>query len=99
MRKLIILLVVTMMLTGCSSESKQKKQLEKAGRDYYEKYMSSLTGINEAQISLDMIKKVNEEKNAGYKISALKQCDDSTQILFTIEKGKIADIKYELNCK
>jgi uncharacterized protein YceK len=43
MRKLIILLVVTMMLTGCSSESKQKKQLEKAGRDYYEKYMSSLT--------------------------------------------------------
>jgi hypothetical protein len=46
-----------------------------------------------------VIKKVNEVKNAGYKISALKQCDDSTQILFTIEKGKIVDIKYELNCK
>lgn len=98
MKKIILLLMVAMMLTGCSSEKKQKQQLDEAGRHYYEKYMSSLTGVDEVEISLGMLNKVNEQTDADYNLKALKNCKDSTQVIFTIKDGKIAEAKYELNC-
>lgn len=98
MKKIVILLVVTMMITGCSSEKKQKQQLDEAGRQYYEKYMSALKGIDEAEISLGMLNKVNDEKKEEYKLNALKNCKDTTQVVFTIKDGKIESAKYELKC-
>ena len=96
--KKIIILLVAILLTGCSNEKKQQEQLDKAGRQYYEKYMSALKGIDEAEISLGMLNKVNDEKKEEYKLNALKNCKDTTQVVFTIKDCKIDSAKYELKC-
>ena len=87
--KKIIILLVAILLTGCSNEKKQQEQHDKAGRQKYEKYMSALKGIDEAEISLGMLNKVNDEKKEEYKLNALKNCKDTTQVVFTIKDGKI----------
>ena len=45
-----------------------------------------------------MLNKVNDEKKEEYKLNALKNCKDTTQVVFTIKDGKIDSAKYELKC-
>lgn len=61
--------------------------------------MSGLIGLNEAEISLDMLKKNQEKSNQKYDLSKLDKCKGTTKILLTIKNGKISKEKVLLNCK
>ena len=99
MKKLLLVFMASLLLTGCSSEEKQKKQLEEAGKTYYEKYMSGVKGSNEAVISLGMLEKAKETNKDEYKIKALKNCDSETKVTFTITEKGLEDPIFELSCK
>lgn len=98
-KTLLILLVGCLFLTGCNKDNKRKTQLKNAGTDYYQTYMSGVSGINKAEVTLEMLKKANSSGDKEYKLKSLDDCDGSTKITFTIEKNEITGEEYEIKCK
>ena len=76
-KTLLILLAGCLFLTGCNKDNKRKTQLKNAGTDYYQTYMSGVSGIDKADVTLDMLKKANNSGNKEYKLK---------------ENGKLADL-------
>ena len=98
-KTLLILLAGCLFLTGCNKDNKRKTQLKNAGTDYYQTYMSGVSGIDKADVTLYMLKKANNSGNKEYKLKSLEGCKGSTKITFTIEKNKITGEEYELKCE
>lgn len=99
MKKLLLVFMASLLLTGCSNEEKQKEQLEEASRSYYEKYMSGVKGSNEAVVTLEMLNKAKETNNDDYKLSALKGCKSHSKVTFTVSDEGLVDPKFELACE
>ncbi len=100
MKKLIPIFIAIFLLTGCANDKTREKQLEKAGRDYYEEFMSGIEGNSGAEISVSMLEKANTDANKKYKLSAFKECDrDETKVIFELEKNEIKKVKFSLDCE
>lgn len=102
MKKSLILLVVCscFLITGCSNEKQQKKQLLNAGKSYYNTYMKNVSGVNKAEVTLETLNTVVNNKKEKYNLSSLKKCNaKKTKITFTIKNDKIDKEEYNLSCK
>ena len=78
---------------------RRNNEMEVAATKYYDNYMSTLKGIDNAEVTLGMINKVVKEKNAKYDIKSLKKCSDDTKANLKISAGKVKNIEISLNCK
>ncbi len=84
-------------LNYISAEDREQAMIT-AGEEFYESYMSSVTGVNEAKVTLEMLQNAVEKYDKDYDLSLLKKCESDTEVLFVIDDGKITDQKVELNC-
>lgn len=96
---LIALIVIGILLFSKVSTKKREQDFEKAARSYYDSHMSGLIGVDKANITLEMLENVINEKNEKYDIKSLKKCDVKSLITFTIVDGKITDQVINLNCE
>lgn len=94
-----LLIVLGIVLYNKNLEKKRNNELEVAAKKYYELHMSNIKGLDAAEISLKMIKYVQENKNEEYKISSLKKCNENSLALLTLEDNNVKSIKITLNCK
>lgn len=81
------------------SDADREEALINAGKEYYEEYMSNVTGLNEALVTVEMLQKVVETNDADYDLSLLEKCENDTKVSFTLVDGEITDETVELNCK
>lgn len=101
---LLVLLVITVTIFGIFyklnyiSDADREKAIITAGEKFYEKYMSSVTGVSEAEVTLEMLQNAAEKYDEDYDLSLLKKCESNTKVLFVIDEGEITDQTVELNC-
>ena len=80
------------------SDEDREEALITAGKEYYEKYMSGVTGVNEAEITVEMLQTMIDQNDDDYDLSLFEKCESDTKVLLTLEDGKITDETVELNC-
>lgn len=97
----IVVAIVAGIMLKLNSVSNEDREaaLITAGKDYYEKYMSRVTGLNEAEITVAMLQTAIDQNNDDYDLSLLDKCEPTTKVLLTLEDGEITDETVELNCK
>lgn len=96
---LIVILIVSVLVYNKNLNTKRISEMQEAATKYYDNYMSTLKGIDNAEVTLGMINKVIKEKNAKYDIKSLKKCSDDTKADLKISLGKVKNIEISLNCK
>jgi flagellar basal body-associated protein FliL len=92
-----IVIGIILKLNSVSNEDREAALIT-AGKEYYEKYMSRVTGLNEAEITVAMLQTAIEQNNDDYDLSLLDKCEPTTKVLLTLEDGEITDETIELNC-
>ena len=100
MKKLIGLLIISLfLLSGCiSKEEKYKEKLQMYAKIYYEKYMIGVDNQNEAEVTLEMLKRANNYEKS-FDLSELDKCNDDTAVILKINENKeIEKYKYDLKC-
>lgn len=92
-----IVIGIIFKLNSVSNEDREAALIT-AGKEYYEKYMSRVTGLNEAEITVEMLQTAIDQNNDDYDLSLLDKCEPTTKVLLTLEDGEITDETVELNC-
>lgn len=99
MKKIIIFVMTIILVSGCGmSKEKYEKILEGYAKTYYERHMDGVDNQQQAEITLQMLKKANEVGD-GYDLSKLKKCKDSTTVIINLDENKnIVGYEYKLKC-
>ena len=100
MKKIIFILFLgVMLLSGCGNkEEKYKQILQDYAKQYYEKYMIGVNNQNQAEVTLEMLKRANEY-NAGFDLSELDKCNDLTTIILNLGREKqVISYEFDLKC-
>lgn len=95
----IVLVVLGVFLYNKNLEKKRNNELETAAKKYYELHMSNIKGLDQAEISLRMIRYVKENKKEEYEISSLEKCNEESKVVLSLSDNKIKDTKISLKCK
>ena len=91
-KKIILLIALLFIITGCND--KKKEQLfEQYATDYYNNYMSDLSGLDVAIIDLNMLKKTQK-----YDLSKFKKCDDKSLVKINLSDDEIKNYEFDLIC-
>lgn len=87
-------------ITGCDKTADQEAAMKKYATDYYNTYMSNVKGLDIAEVTLGMLKDLNEKDLENYDLADLKGCKDETSVKMTLDKNnKITKYEYNLKCK
>lgn len=100
MKKIIMILFLSaILLTGCTNKEEDYKNiLQDYAKTYYEKHMIGVDNQQQAEITLEMLKKANNYDD-NYDLSLLKECDDNTSVTISLNNQKqIINYEYELKC-
>ena len=98
MKKITIILFLCLSLVGCSNEKEYQEILKEYSKTYNEKYMSGIEYMEEAEITLEMLKKANEY-GSNFDLSKLDKCDNETTIILTInDKKEVINYNFDLKC-
>ena len=97
MKKIIILIIPLLIITGC--ESSKNKQFKKYAKEYYETYMKTINNVDEVTITLGDLRNASSE--GEYKLNKLKKCEANSKITFEVDKAtkELKNEKIELKCK
>ena len=91
--------IVLFNVTGCDKQEKQKELLKEYGTDYYNTYMSEVKGLDIAEVTLGMLKDLNDKDLENYDLTDLEDCEDETSVKMTLdENNKITKYEYNLKC-
>jgi len=95
MKKIIILIIPLLILTGCTNKEKLFKNY---AEQYYNDYMKTISNIDSVTITLDDLYNASTEKE--FDLTKFKKCEKSSKIIFEIEKTtkEIKNSKIELKC-
>lgn len=99
MKKIIVLFLGVMLLSGCTSkEEKYKKILKEHAKTYYETYMIGAENQDQAEITIEMMKKANEY-GGSFELKKLSKCDDATTVTLTLSENKdVVSYDFDLKC-
>lgn len=98
----IVLGIITLTtMTGCDNTADQEELMKKYGTDYYNTYMSGVKGLDIAEVTLGMLKDLNEKELENYDLKEFEGCKDETSVKMTLDKetNKIKKYEYNLKCK
>ena len=97
MKKIFIIIVLIILVSGCTNKNKLNKELETATSTYYNKYIKDkVNGLDSLEISLGDLR---ELKSSKIDLSKLEKCSDDTKIKATIKNKKIINYEISLICK
>lgn len=95
MKKLIIMIPILVLISGCE---KKEKIFEQYAKQYYENHMKIVNNINSVTITLEDLKNASTEDE--YDLKKLEKCDKNSKVTFELNKTKeIEKTKIELKCK
>ncbi len=98
MKKVLILGLSLIILTGCNGkEEKRLQAMERYGKEYYQSYGKQYD-VDEYTVSLKQLREAKKQLKQDYDLTALEKCQDTTKIIFTIKEKKIKDFKINLDC-
>ena len=96
MKKVILLLILVIVMTGCQNKKKLESEMKKATNIYYEKYIyNQVTGLDTLEITLGDLR---ELKSSKIDLSKLDKCSDDTKVSADIKNNKIVNYDISLKC-
>ncbi len=102
MKKIFVVslcLISVFLISGCNKTEKYQELMKKYGTDYYNTYMKNVKGLDVAEVTLGMMRDLNEKKLENYDLKKLKNCKDETVVKMTLDKNnKITKFDYDLKC-
>lgn len=107
MKKILILIIIvsSFIITGCNYKKnkmlKYQEIMEEYGRDYYEEYQKGITSISGFEIKIAKLKEANVKQGKNYELEPLKQCKDSSSVIFTVnnETREIEKVEFVMDCE
>lgn len=105
MKKGIIMVscLCVFVLSGCGCTTNNKEQVMKEyAIDYYNQFMKDyVEGIDNVEISIEMLENANKNAKTSYDLDKLEGCKTSSKVIFTLKKDSkdIKNTEYKLNCK
>lgn len=98
MKKVLILGLSFVILTGCTGKKEKRMQaMEQYGKEYYQSYGKQYD-IDEYTVSLKQLREAKKQLKQEYDLTVLEQCEDTTKIIFTVKDQKIKSFKINLDC-
>lgn len=92
--------LVLLMMTGCGKKVDYEGIMEKYAKEYYNSYMKAVEGQDKNDVSIALLKVVNEKVGDTYDLSKLKKCDDSSYTTVIVDKNRnIKKYEHHLKCK
>ena len=91
------LLIIYLLFFRLSNE-KREEIIINAGKIYYEKYMSNVSGVNQVEITLEMLNNSSDNEGKPFNLMHLGKCKKDTKVTLNIENKKIKNYKVTLNC-
>lgn len=106
MNKMLIisLALVTIFAVGCGKKEKMssyEKAMDEYARDYYDKYMKSVNGINEPTIYLSNLENAVNIKGDSYDMSRFEGCERSSSAIIHTKKDskEIDSVELHMECE
>ena len=104
MKKIIVLSIFVLMLTGCFKTEEQKREdsFKRMAADYYEKYAKEYLGVipDKFDVSIYNLKSANDRAEGNFDLQYLSNCEDESKVsLLLDEKGEIEGYSIDLNCQ
>ena len=96
---LICGLIVYLLVSNKKLEKIRNTEFNNAVTKYYERHISNIKGVDEAEITLKMINDAVTKNFEKYEIASLKKCDESSTAIVYLKNGKIENIEILLTCK
>lgn len=99
MKKIIVMFLGILLLSGCGNEGKKyEKILKEHSKTYYETYMIGAENQDQAEITIEMMKKANNY-GGSFDLSKLAKCDDDTTVILTLSENKdVISYDFDLKC-
>ena len=105
---IIVLIIIIAAIIGgfifLKTNQSQNKELEakmdKASRDYFEKYVSANDSVNVYKVTLEDLEKANQD-GEDYDLKGLEKCDKTktyADITINYQNGKAKKAQVELKC-
>ena len=96
MKKILLTLIIvsSLLVTGCGN--KDEEEFDKLAQEYFEDYMSGVTNIDNADISLEALNKVKDVR--GYDLKRFEDCDIKSKVTYTLKDGKVTKKVFDLKC-
>jgi hypothetical protein len=103
MKKIIILLVFTLLLTGCNkiSEEERENAIKEIAIKYYEKYSKGLVlpVPDNFEVSIEKLEAANTSANAGFDLELLTGCSKESKVTLLLDdNGEVTQYIYALDC-
>lgn len=87
-------------MVGCGKKVDYEGIMEKYATQYYNSYMKAVEGQDKNDVSIELLKVINEKIGPTYDLSDLKKCDDSSYTTVIVDKNrKIKKYEHHLKCK
>lgn len=103
MKKLVLLLAFTILLTGCNKVSNEdrEKAIKEVATTYYEKYAKGLfiPVPDNFDVTIERLESANAGVNAGFDLELLSKCSKESKVTLLLDdKGEITEYVYALDC-
>ena len=93
---IVILIISTLLITGCKSSKKEENEFKRVINTYYENYVKNkVEGLDVLEVSLDDLRDLNDN---NIDLSKLKKCSGDSKVSATIKGNKLTEYEFDLNC-
>lgn len=93
-------LIGLFLVSGCDKTEDYQALMKEYGTDYYNTYMSNVKGLDIAEVTLGMLRDINDKGLKDYDLSKLEKCKDETMVKMTLtDDNKIKKYEFELKCQ
>lgn len=101
---LVVVLVVSLTLAGCTNDDTRMKNFENAmeeyGKSYFENYVP-VQGMSQVDIRILDLKNAVDHADADYDLSKLDGCTDNSMVKLILKPDSrdIESVEFDMNCK
>lgn len=93
----IIILTALIFVSGCAN--KREELMKEYAESYYNTYMSGVTGLTEARITIENLENINKIENTEkYDLSSFEKCKKDSYVSLILKDKKIESYEFHLNC-
>lgn len=98
---IVSLAFVSLVVVGCGKKTNYEEEMKTVATAHYEKYMTGVTGVDAHTVTLDALRKTNEQGITNYDLKKLEKCKgESSVTLILDEEGKsISKYEYDMKCE
>lgn len=103
MKNLLVLTILScsLILVGCNNQNKYEEIMRDYATTFYNNYLKENEGVTSPIISIQQLKEANDQVQAGFDLTGLEKCSDSSYVELIIDENTrdVQDVRFFLQCE